>query len=137
MNADFFADSNILIYAYNDGEPVKQRVAQQLLKQTGRSISTQVLQECCNVLRRRLGFDWPEINRMLAETRTNFAGVIHINTPRTVQDALRIAETYRFSFYDSLIVAAALELGCRTLYSEDLQHGQRIDGTLTVINPFL
>lgn len=137
MNAEFFTDSNVLIYAYNDGEPVKQQLAQQLLKQNGRAISTQVLQECCNVLRRRLGFDWSALHRMLAETRLNFAGAIHINTPRTIQDALRIAEIYRFSFYDSLIIAAALELGCSKLYSEDLQHGQLIDTKLTVINPFI
>lgn len=52
------------------------------------------------------------------------------------QRGLEIAERWRFSFYDALIVAAALSAGCKTLYSEDLQHDQRLDG-LRVVNPFL
>lgn len=137
MSADFFADSNVLVYAYNDGEPVKQRIAQDLLKQPGRALSTQVLQEFCNVMRRRLGFSWQQVAQALTEVRQNFrTGVIHTNSPATVQDALRIAGRYGLSFYDALIVAAALETGCITLYSEDMQHGLVIDGRLTIHNPF-
>ena len=58
----------------------------------------------------------------------------------TVDDherATQIAERYRFSFYDSLIIATALRAGCQTLYSEDLQHSQKIERQLTVFNPFV
>jgi predicted nucleic acid-binding protein len=54
-----------------------------------------------------------------------------------IERALMIAETYKYSYFDSLIIASALEHHCRTLYSEDLQHGQIIEGTLTIQNPFV
>ena len=60
-----------------------------------------------------------------------------VNPTRTLYDrGLDLQTRYRFSFYDSLIVAAALEAGCKTLYTEDLKHGQRIEG-VTVTNPFV
>ncbi len=136
MNVDFFADSNVLVYAYNDGEPRKQALAQGLLRQPGRCISTQVLQEFCNVLKRRIGFDWPTIASSLEEVLRNFGGNVSVNSPVTVVDALRIAARYQRSFYDSLIVATALENGCKTVYSEDMHHGLVIDGVLTILNPF-
>jgi predicted nucleic acid-binding protein len=61
---------------------------------------------------------------------------MHPITPATILAALTVAERYGFSHYDSLIVATALEAGCSTLYSEDMQHGQLIDNRLTIINPF-
>ena len=62
---------------------------------------------------------------------------VELITLATVHVALEIRERYGFSWYDSLIVAAALESGCELLYSEDMQHGQVIEGRLRVINPFL
>ncbi len=61
---------------------------------------------------------------------------LHINTADTVLQACQIAERYRFSFYDSLIIAAALESNCTIVYSEDLQDGQHIEGRLIIKNPF-
>jgi predicted nucleic acid-binding protein len=58
-------------------------------------------------------------------------------TANLVNDSIRLFKQYRFSYWDSLIVAAALEAGCSILYSEDLQNGQIIDGTLRVVNPLL
>jgi predicted nucleic acid-binding protein len=55
----------------------------------------------------------------------------------TIHTALDIWERYSFSWYDSLIVAAALEVGCDTIYSEDMQNGQEIEGRLHIINPFV
>ena len=57
-------------------------------------------------------------------------------TVETHDRALAIVERYGFSLYDSLVIAAALNAGCRILYSEDLQHGQLIDRQLRVVNPF-
>ncbi len=54
-----------------------------------------------------------------------------------VKEAIALGERYQLSHWDSLIVAAALRANCDTLYSEDMQHGQLIDGRLTVINPFI
>ncbi len=61
---------------------------------------------------------------------------VHPITPVTVIAALAIAERYGFSHFDSLIIATAMDAGCDTLYSEDMQDGQLIDNRLTVINPF-
>lgn len=136
MSAKFFVDSNVLVYAYNEGEPARQRLAQHLLRQPERMISTQVLQEFCNVLRRKVKFDWFAIANALAETQTNFHGRIHINTPETIERALRYAERYQLSFYDGLIVAAALEADCERLYSEDLHAGLVVEKKLTILDPF-
>ena len=62
---------------------------------------------------------------------------VHTNQPQTIFKACNVAERYQFSFYDSLIIAAALESNCNILYSEDLQYNQIIDGVLTIINPFI
>jgi len=77
----------------------------------------------------------------LSETRRLLAMLeatcrVEIITPATMQRALDIAGRYGFSWFDSLIVASAIEAGCDTLYTEDLQHGQLIEGKLTVTNPF-
>lgn len=87
-----------------------------------------------NTLRRKLKRSIAEIRPVFLEAVLNYT--VHVNTAATVERALGVAERYGFSFYDSLIVAAALETGCTTLYSEDLHHGQVIDGKLEIQNPF-
>lgn len=134
MNGNLFLDSNVVVYAYSDDEQDKQAIARRLIKTPETFASTQVLQEFCNATRRRLKSEWPAIRAAIAELQ--FKLLIHTNTASTVEDALRVAERYGFSFYDSLIIAAALETGCTTLYSEDMQDGQVIDGKLEIKNPF-
>jgi len=58
-------------------------------------------------------------------------------TVDTHERGLDIAERFGFSLYDSMIVSSALQFGCSVLYSEDMQHGQEIDGQLMIINPFV
>jgi predicted nucleic acid-binding protein len=87
------------------------------------------------VSRRKYKLDWPAISDLIIELAANFS--IYHNTPATILRATHVAQRYGFSWFDSLIVAAALECGCQTLYTEDLQAGQTIDGTLVVINPFV
>ena len=60
---------------------------------------------------------------------------IAIVTVKTIQSAIAISEKYQFSYFDSLIVASALEVGCNFLYTEDLHDGQEIDHKLTIFNP--
>lgn len=127
-----FVDTNIVIYSL-DKDAAKRRKALAVL--AGKpAISIQVLNEAANTLRRRLAFDTPTIRRFLADLmqETRF----HPISPATVFAALAVAERYGFSHYDSLIVATALDAGCEALYSEDMQHGQVIDGRLTIVNPF-
>jgi predicted nucleic acid-binding protein len=131
-----FIDSNIIIYAYSDTEKTKQQISRQLIKENSTVISTQVLQEVANTLSRKFKIDYSAIEQTLQECILD-NDVLYINRQNTVFKACSIAGRYQLSFYDSLIIAAALENNCRRLYSEDLQHKQLIEHTLTIINPYI
>jgi predicted nucleic acid-binding protein len=133
MRAERFFDTAILIYAVVRGDP-RAAVAEELLAGGG-ILSVQVLNEFVAVASRKLGMNWDELKDALGAIRT-LCGSPTALTADTHDAGVRIAEQYGFHIYDSLIVAAALEAGCSTLYSEDLQDGQRID-TLTICNPFI
>lgn len=135
MNDSIFLDTNVLIYCYTSSEPDKQIRAQVVADLPNTIISTQVLNEFANILRKKFKLDWSTILSALNEVEKNFE--VHTITPSYIKSACSIADRYGFSYYDSLIVAAALEAGCSTLYSEDMQHGQVIESRLTVKNPFL
>jgi predicted nucleic acid-binding protein len=128
-----FFDTNILLYALSADEQRKERVAD--LLSTGGVLSTQVLAESANVMRRKFGCAVTEIEAfheaLLSVCR------LRLIERETVRGALEIAGRYGFSVYDSLIISAAQEAGCTALFSEDMQHGQVIDTRLTIINPFL
>jgi len=139
MSGRFFLDTKIFVYAFDAMAPAKARRASLLIRQaadTGKGIvSYQVVQEFFNVAFRR--FVQP-MNVADAEQYliTVFRPLLAIHSsPALYVAALRISEKYHFSWYDSLIVAAALEAECNLLYSEDLQHGQKIED-LQIENPF-
>lgn len=134
MKGKVFLDTNILVYCYSKDEPTKQQAAIEVASLSEVLISTQVLQEMCNTMSRKFKLSWVEIETLLAELNGNFK--VQTNTFHTIRSACRIASVFKFSFYDSLIVAAALEAGCEVLYSEDLQDGQIIENQLLVKNPF-
>jgi predicted nucleic acid-binding protein len=134
MKDKAFIDSNILIYAYSDTEKEKQELARELISGNNSHISTQVIQELADTLNRRFKKPYVEIKNALEESCRN--NDLHTNTQNTVLQACDIAEQYKYSFYDSLIISAALEKGCSMLYSEDMQSGQIINGQLKIINPF-
>ena len=97
-------------------------------------VSTQVLSETCNVLRKKFGMEWSEIRAIIQELRHLFE-VIRVQE-NTIDHAIEIAERMKVPYFDSLMLAAASEANCTVLYSEDFQNGQIIEG-VTVINPFL
>ena len=134
MSGKSFLDSNIFIFWYTSTDLEKRAIALQLAEGDEVYISTQVLQETANTLRKKFGKSWEEIARVLDEICQNFE--VNDNSSVTVKNAVRIAERYGFSLYDSLILASALQIGCQTVYSEDMQDGQVIDGTLTIRSPF-
>ena len=130
-----FLDSNILIYCYTSTEPVKQQKAFHIIDTNPKLfISTQVLQEFCNVSHKKFSPQDVDLEKALSEIQSMI--FIHGNTIDTVREANTLKYKYGYSFYDSLIIAAALECGCNTLYSEDMQHGQCIKNKLKIINPF-
>jgi len=130
---DFF-DSNILLYTLTSDDP-RQAVATGLLVQGG-TISVQVLNEFASVARRKLKFSWLEITEALTALRELCAASIPL-TVATHEAAVTLAARYGFAFYDAVIVASALEAGCTTLLSEDMQDGLIVETRLTVRNPFL
>jgi len=129
---DGFFDTNVLLYLLS-GDTAKADRAEAVLARGG-TISVQVLNEFVAVASRKLGLSYPEIREVLEPVRAVCA--VEPITPEMHALGLQIAERYGFFLYDALIVAAALLAGCRTLYSEDLQDGQSIDGRLVVRNPF-
>lgn len=131
-----FIDSNVLIYAEASDDPVRQKQALALLrtlKQSGQGIvSTQVLQEYCNVALRKLRLDSNYV-RIQLMAHEQFE-VVQI-TPILIHSALDLHQTRSLSFYDALIICAAKTSGCSTLYSEELNAGEVIQG-VKIVNPF-
>jgi predicted nucleic acid-binding protein len=134
MTAKAFLDTNVLIYLYSQDEPSKQQQALVCTQQGEAWISTQVLNETINVLRRKFAQEYPTIRAVIDELTKHLQVAIVSKT--TIQSALILAERYQYRYFDSLILASALEVGCSRLYSEDLQHGQIIESQLTILNPF-
>ena len=138
MSADF-VDSNVLVYLLDASNPEKRATARRLVQdklQAGDGqISFQVVQESLNVVTRKFQTTaTPDDTRQfLAEMLVPLWRIMP--SQALYERALDVHSRYRYSFYDSLIIAAALAGGCTRLYSEDLQHGQRIEG-LTIENPF-
>jgi predicted nucleic acid-binding protein len=134
MSVKAFLDTNILIYVYSQDETIKQQQAIACTQQEKVWISTQVLNETINVLRRKFLIELPKISDVVDELTQQLQ--IAIVSPKTIQNALILAQRYQYQYFDSLILASALEVGFNRLYSEDLQDGQIIDNELTIINPF-
>jgi predicted nucleic acid-binding protein len=133
MSAKPFLDTNVLIYAFASNDARKEKA--EALLAAGGSISVQVLNEFVNVSRRKQGRNWDEVVEAL-EIVTTLLDAPRPLTLETHEAAITIARAHGFSFYDSLMVAAAVQAECSILYTEDLQHGHKI-GQLTITNPFV
>ncbi len=133
MPAERFLDTNILVCAFAADDPRSAR-AEMLLAEGG-VIGVQVLNEFTSVTRRKLAWDWPQIEAALAVIG-DLLGQARPLTAGIHAHAGQLARDHALSFYDALIVAAAADAGCRALFSEDLQHGRKF-GTVTVHDPFL
>src|ERR1700719_1587526 len=140
MSGRFFLDTNIFVYTFDAKAPTKAKRAAQLIRRaadTGEGvISYQVVQEFFNVALRR--FVQP---MRVAEAEQYLITVLRPllavhSSPAIYFEALLVTEKHRISWYDSLIVAAALEGRCEKLYSEDLQPGRKIEG-MKIENPFV
>jgi predicted nucleic acid-binding protein len=140
MSAEYFLDTNILLYGFDKTDPRKKQIAETLVEQAAMSgigvISSQVCQEFCNVMLHK-NADGIPLDKLAAYLEAVVFGLIRVYpSPGLFREALRIHEETQYRFYDSLIIAAALESKAPILYSEDLQHDRRI-GSLRIINPFL
>ena len=129
-----FLDTNVLVYLYSNDEPEKRGIALKLIEQNNPIISTQVLSELANTLSRKFRLSYDVVEQAVVEVQDSCT-VLPV-MPETVSQALRLASKYQYSYYDSLILASALSAGCSTLFTEDMQHGQVIEGSLTINNLF-
>lgn len=139
MSADVFIDTNVFVYQLDVTDARKHELAERIVRDAlahrSACISFQVVQECLNVALRKA-----EVTLGADEMRGYLDAVLLplMQVPASAalyHRALDVKLRWRLSFYDALIVAAALSAGCQRLLSEDLQHGQRFDA-LTVIDPF-
>ena len=136
MSVDFL-DSNVFVYLFDDVDPVERGVADCLVSgalASGRAVvSYQVVHEVLNIVTRKLGASKDDARRFLGAV---LDPLWRIGPSAELYGvALAVRGRYDFSFYDALIVASALAVGCTRLLSEDLQHGQII-GDLTIVDPF-
>jgi predicted nucleic acid-binding protein len=139
MSDRFFLDTNVFVYEVDTRDPAKNRRAVELIDSAvsskRRAVSYQVVQEFFNVALTRFAkpFSVTEAEAYLSLT---FKPILAVqSSPRLFLEALHIQRQHQFSWYDALIVAAAQEVNCSILYTEDMQHGRRI-GDLRIENPF-
>ncbi|MDO5697475.1 MAG: PIN domain-containing protein [Dermatophilus congolensis] len=139
MSAEAFIDTNVFVYALDSTDPRKCDTADGIIRSaltTGDACTSfQVLQEFLNVALKgaRVSLTVDEARRFCDAAITPLITVWP--SPTLYHRALDVKARWQFGFYDSLIVASALQAGCTTLLTEDLQAGQRIEG-LTITNPF-
>ena len=131
-----FIDTNILIYR-SFGAEAQKKLIDEVLKNHENEIviSTQVLNEFINTSIKRKFFTK---EKLLTDTLILFVKNFTVSelTTQTILDAIEIRKRYGYSHYDSLIITSALENNCNILYTEDLQHSQKIKSKLKIINPF-
>ncbi|WP_066802988.1 PIN domain-containing protein [Moraxella oblonga] len=133
VNSSYFIDSNILLYSIGD-DPYKKQISQSLLKNINVVISTQVLNEFCNVVFKKKLIT-PDELFLSVQGFSEVFKVMDISSDLVIK-ALNIKNRYQYSYWDSLIIATALKSGVTILYSEDMANGQIIDNQLTIVNPF-
>ena len=137
--SDNFIDSNVLLYLFDETAPHKRRTAREIavraLAKKDTAISFQVVQEALNAITKK--FNVPLTSEQAEEfLQKTLIPLWKVNPSIDLyRNAISVQSRYGFSYYDSLIVSAALDAGCKTLYSEDMQHGQKIE-RLTIENPF-
>ena len=132
MKDKVFLDSNVILYAFG-GERTRKEVVKNLIRERP-LLSVQVINEVINVLIKKFNFPIHEVKEVFDFLKAN-TEIILVNL-HIIKLALIVKERYRFSYWDSLIVASALESGCSILFTEDMQHSQVIEDVLTIKNPF-
>jgi predicted nucleic acid-binding protein len=141
MKDKCFLDTNLIVYLFDKSEPDKRQKARrvfiELQRQSESYISSQVVNEfivsSSQKIKKPIPFDQIEKKLLFLDRR------LHIVPLRfeTSLKAVEIRRQYHYAYWDALIIAAALEAQCATLYSEDMQHGQQIEKRLTILNPFI
>jgi predicted nucleic acid-binding protein len=134
MSDRAFIDTNVFVYLNSENDPEKQQAAKNAINNYDCVVSTQVANELSNVLLRKYKKSVTEIKATIeaVETVCDIALITLITTDK----ALDLHSKYGYSFYDSLILASAIENECKYVISEDLHSGAIIDGKTTILNVF-
>ena len=127
-----FLDSNVVLYLLSDNQ-TKANCCEEIVEQGG-VISVQVLNECVNVMLKKLTMARPEIDEFLAVIKS-ICDIVPLSV-EVHEGALELLDRYQLSWYDALIVSAAIESDCETLWSEDMHNGLVVNKTMTIRNPF-
>ena len=130
-----FVDTNIWLYAFIESDdPTKSAAARGLIAEIEPIVSVQVVNEVCVNLLRRAAFSEDQIGRLISSFYQRYV-VVELGES-VMMVASRLRSRYSLSFWDSMIVAAALQAGASVLYSEDMQHGWQLEEQLRVLDPF-
>lgn len=137
---NIFLDTNILVYAYDTSDDVRHKIALDLiahiLSAESGVISTQVLNEFVVVITGKVKHPLPidDVAAILKKFKDNFE--IRLTGMPDITKALSIVKKFKLSYWDSLIIATAMNTRCSVLYTEDLQDGLVIENSMRIINPF-
>jgi len=134
MRDKIFADSNIWLYAFMESISTKKRIAGELVINEDVVLNTQVVNEICVNLIKKANYSDQDILTLLRNLEDKY--IISQLSFDTLVQGTELRIKYKISFWDSLIIASALQNNCKILFTEDMQHNQIIENTLTIINPF-
>lgn len=134
MNDKVFLDSNIFLYIYSNTEPSKRDICINAINENNCCTSTQALNELSNVCIKKWNIDRSSIENAIDEICS--ACEIKLIDEKTTKMGLYLNEKYKYSYYDCLMLAAAIESGCKKIFTEDMQSGQIIENSLTIVNIF-
>lgn len=127
-----FLDTNVLVYAYGEGEQAERALS---LMAEPFTVGVQTLNEFALASRRKLQMDWRAIGSAIEQVEL-LAQRIVVTELHDLKRAVRLAERYGLAFFDAVMIATALTADCLTLYSEDVHHGLVIEDRMTILNPF-
>jgi len=130
-----FLDTNVLIYLYSEDEDKKRDAAYKVVNRDCCLTSTQALNEASNVWYGKYNWNKHQIMKYLDGIEAVCEKVLLVQR-ETINRALNVKDRYGYSYFDSLMIASALDSGCSVLFSEDMSDGQTIEGQLRIINPF-
>ena len=134
MSGKIFLDSNIFIYIYSNTEQLKSDICKNAISENDCCTSTQALNELSNVCLKKWKIDRLTIENAIDEICS--ACEVNLIDDDTIKKALYINEKYKYSYYDCLMLASAIENGCQKIFTEDMHDGQLVENTLTIVNIF-
>ena len=135
MSDKIFLDTNVIIYLYSEDEDEKRKIICEQINSNYCITSTQVLNEASNVWLKKYAFTIGQVKTYLDGIEAVCDEILLIHR-KTINQALNIKDRYGYSYYDSLVLASALESNCKTIITEDMSDGQIIFGSLEIANPF-